>query len=234
MARSAEDCALLLDVIAQTRTVPALAKGVTGLRVGALHAFSAEACASNETVAAMEAALQVFTRLGAIVETARSPTLFDLDACGRVILLAEVFAEHEARLRTEPANYGRIARLRFALGGYLSAADYLHAAKRRLQLTAEMDRLFEVHDLLVTVGEAAGAPRFEQASAFFGFTAVPSLRMPFTLTGSPALSIPCGFDTEGLPLAIQIAAPRGRDDRVLAAAAAFQSETDWHSRRPPI
>ena len=59
------------------------------------------------------------------------------------------------------------------------------------------------------------------------------LTMPFSVSGGPSLSVPCGFTAQGLPIGAQIASRPGRDDIVLGIGAAYQLETDWHRRRPP-
>ena len=60
------------------------------------------------------------------------------------------------------------------------------------------------------------------------------LNRPFNFTGVPALAIPVGFDVEGLPLGIQLVARPWAEQTLLACAAAYQTETDWHRRLPPL
>jgi aspartyl-tRNA(Asn)/glutamyl-tRNA(Gln) amidotransferase subunit A len=55
----------------------------------------------------------------------------------------------------------------------------------------------------------------------------------FDVLGLPAISIPCGFTSDGMPVGLQIAGPRFAESRVLALAHAYQQVTDWHTRRPP-
>jgi aspartyl-tRNA(Asn)/glutamyl-tRNA(Gln) amidotransferase subunit A len=56
----------------------------------------------------------------------------------------------------------------------------------------------------------------------------------FNMTGQPALSIPCGFDSNGVPVGISLIGKRWDEQTVLNAGAAYQSATDWHTRRPPL
>jgi aspartyl-tRNA(Asn)/glutamyl-tRNA(Gln) amidotransferase subunit A len=234
MAWTAEDCALILDAIAGTTTAAGLARGVAGLRIGVLrHFFDGEVDAAPAVKAAVDAACAVLRDLGAVVGEARLPPLGDLDACGRVILLAEAYAQHEAQLKRDPSVYGRIGRHRFALGAYLSAADYALALRQRLRLTAEADRVFADWDLLLTANEVSPAPRFEDAAASFPFVQSPSLRIPFNVTGYPALGLCCDF-ADGMPLGLQIVGPRGGDALVLAAGVAYERATPWRERRPDI
>ena len=237
MARSVEDCALLLDAIAGTRTADALGQGLAGARIGVLRSFfdGPVARATDEAIAMVERGLSLLSGLGAHLAEAVPPAPHDLDACGRVILLAEAFANHEAQLRTDPGVYGRLARHRFALGAFLSAADLLQAQRRRMTLAAEMEALFDEHDLLVCAAEVSGAPRFDDAVSgeSFPFVSQPSLRIPFNLIGHPALALPAGFDAAGMPLALQIVAPRGGEARLFAAAGALEARFGLRNARPP-
>jgi aspartyl-tRNA(Asn)/glutamyl-tRNA(Gln) amidotransferase subunit A len=232
MAWTAEDCAEILDAVAGTTTAARIGRGVAGLRIGVLRDFFDGAMQAAPAVkAALDAACGVLRDLGAVVGTARFPPLADLDACGRVIVLAEGYAVHEAQLKRDPSVYGRFGRHRFALGAYLSAADYAQALRQRTRLTAEADRAFADWDLLLTANEISVAPRFEDAAASFPFVQSPSLRIPFNVTGYPALAVCCGF-ADGLPLGMQIIAPRGRDELALAAGVAYERATPWRVQRP--
>lgn len=222
MARSVEDCALLLDAMAGTRTGATLHDGAAGARIGVLRSFLAGATPAVMT--AIEHCIALLSRMSARIAEPAAPSPHDLDACGRVILLAEAFANHEAQLRADPSIYGCLARHRFALGAFLSAADLMQAQRRRMALAAEMDALFEDHDILLCAAEISGAPRFDDAvsAESFPFVAQPSLRIGFNLTGHPALALPCGFDAEGMPLSAQLVARRGGEARLLAVANALE------------
>jgi aspartyl-tRNA(Asn)/glutamyl-tRNA(Gln) amidotransferase subunit A len=197
------------------------------------HFFDEEVVATAPVRDAVDAAAGVLRGLGAHVGTVRLPPLADLDACGRVILLAESHAQHEAQLRRDPACYGRIGRHRFALGGLLAAADYAQALRQRARLAAAVDQVLARWDLLLTANETGTAPPFADAQASFPFVHTPSLRMPFNVTGHPALAVCCGF-ADGLPLGLQLVAARGRDDLLLAAGAAYERATPWREARPPL
>jgi aspartyl-tRNA(Asn)/glutamyl-tRNA(Gln) amidotransferase subunit A len=234
MAWTAEDCALILDTVAGTTTAASIGRGVAGLRIGVLrHFYDGEVHAAPAVEDAVDAACRVLRDQGAIIGEARLPPLADLDACGRVILLAEGYAQHEAQLKRDPSVYGRIGRHRFALGAYLAAADYAQALRQRMRLTAEADQVFADWDLLLTANETGPAPRFEDASASFPFVQSPSLRIPFNVTGHPALGVCCGF-ADGMPLGLQIVGPRGSDALALAAGVAYERATPWRERRPEI
>ena len=232
MARSAEDCALLLDALSGTRARSATSREVAALRIGVLD-WHTHVPVDPAIPPALDAALQLLAKLGAKVARVNSlPDIFDLDACARVILLAESFAVHEAQLRRDANAYGRIGRHRFAIGACLSAADYIDAMKLRPRLIRGMDALFDEFDVLIAANELSGAPTFDSVQDSFPFTKVPSMRIPFSLTGQPSLAVPCGVDHDVMPIGMQIIAARGRDDLVLALGAAYQRASDWHRAHP--
>jgi aspartyl-tRNA(Asn)/glutamyl-tRNA(Gln) amidotransferase subunit A len=234
VARTVEDASLLLDAMAGTRTARNLSEGCGDAKVGVLRGFFDGAVrAKPEVIAAVERAIAL---LGAPARDLAGPSPHDLDACGRVILLSEAYANHEAQLRADPAIYGKLARHRFALGAFLSAADLMQAQRRRMALAAGMDALFDEHDLLLCAAEVSGAPRFDEAvsAESFPFVAQPSLRIPFNLTGHPALALPCAFDAEGMPLSLQLIARRGEEARLLAAAHALEARLGYRDALPPF
>jgi aspartyl-tRNA(Asn)/glutamyl-tRNA(Gln) amidotransferase subunit A len=235
MARTVEDTALLLDVMAGTATAARIADGVSGLRVGILRSFfDGTVRAADAVVAGVERCLSLLSAFGATLAEAIPPDPHALDAAGRVILLAEAYANHEAQLRADPTIYGQLARHRFALGAFLSAADLLQAQRARMALAARMDALFGDHDLLVCAAEVSGAPRFADTTGeSFPFTRQPSLRIPFNLTGHPALALPMGFDEDGMPISLQIVGPRGGEARALAAARALEARLGVADIKPP-
>lgn len=100
-------------------------------------------------------------------------------------------------------------------------------------------RFMERYDLLLTPQMPSAAWSFEHRPAEFGGRATPTIfdRLPFTfpfnLTGWPAASVPCGFDSEGLPVALQIVTPWHQDTLCRRASAAFEARPPWAAQRPP-
>lgn len=236
LARTVEDAALLFDVLAVTDTVRHLGEGIAGVRIGVLGSWFAgpHVVAAPAVAEAVESALRHAVADGARVATADAPDPRDLDACCHIILLAEAYANHEAQLRADPSVYGRLARHRFALGAFLSAADLLQAMRQRIRLAAAMDALFERFDLLACAAKVSGAPRFDDAvsAESFPFVAEPSLRIQFNLTGHPALALPAGFDGNGMPLSLQLVGRRGAEASLFAAAHALEARLGVRDARP--
>ena len=247
MAWTAEDCAIMLQAMAghdpadpasADRPVPdyraALTGEVKGLRIGLIrHFYETDNPANEATQQGITAAVKVFEDLGCSVRDLRLSPLADWAACGLVIILAEGYAIHEATLRERFVDYGEAFRDRMALATLISGADYVQAVRRRRELAAELARAMADLDLVITAAAPSEAPTFDSVSKFAIFER-PSLTMPFNVTGSPAMSVCCGYTAAGLPLAFQLAGKPFDEGTVLNAAHAYESATSWRSIRPRL
>jgi aspartyl-tRNA(Asn)/glutamyl-tRNA(Gln) amidotransferase subunit A len=150
-----------------------------------------------------------------------------------VILLTEAFAYHERDLRERPQLYGDVLRERFQAGGLITAGEYVQAQRLRSRLRAEMNDTLKTVDVLATPTMLGPATPF--AKAFDPSFGVPKSNTgPFNVTGLPALALPCGFASSGLPLSLQIAGRAFEEATVLRVGHAYEQATDWHTRRPPV
>jgi aspartyl-tRNA(Asn)/glutamyl-tRNA(Gln) amidotransferase subunit A len=112
--------------------------------------------------------------------------------------------------------------------------DAAQARVERLALAATMGRFFQQYDLLVTPTMADTAFTLDRSEPQYGPTLAWSpFTYPFNLTGEPAITVPCGLSSAGLPVGLQIVGPRFAEGRVLRAGAAFESAQPWSDRRPP-
>jgi aspartyl-tRNA(Asn)/glutamyl-tRNA(Gln) amidotransferase subunit A len=247
MAWTAEDCAIMLQAMAgydpadpgsANRPVPdyraALSGDVKGLRVGLIsHFYETDNPANEATRQGIAAAVRVLEDLGCSVRELRLSPLVDWAACGIVIMLAEGYAIHEATLRQRFTDYGEAFRDRMALAALISGADYVQATRLRRELVAEYAAAMTNLDLVMTAAAPSEAPTFETVSKFALFER-PSLTMPFNVTGSPAMSVCCGYTEAGLPLAFQLAGKPFDEATVLKVAHAYERATSWRSVRPRL
>jgi aspartyl-tRNA(Asn)/glutamyl-tRNA(Gln) amidotransferase subunit A len=247
MARTSEDCALLLqpllghdpeDPSSLDRAVPdvlsGLGDGVAGLRVGVIrHFHERDVRASDAVAAGVEHVAAVFASLGATVRGAVLPPLYDFNAAGWLVMAGESTAVHEAWLRTRFRDYGEILRERMVLCSLVSAADYLAAQRRRRDLAAAIADAMREHDLLICATAPAEAPPIEAVPKFAGIETL-NLTYPFNLSGQPAMTVCAGFGAGDLPVGVQIAGRPFEDALVLRAGHAFEQATGWHRRRPPV
>lgn len=234
IARSAEDCALLLDAIAGTRT--SLPGTVTGLRIGVVDALLSQA--EPAVAAAVEAALAELAGLGAHIERAEVPHLDDAGTIQQLAMLPEAASVHLPWLRTRLGDYGPDVRVRLLAGLLLPAPAPVTGLRLRRRYIEELDGLFRRFDLLAAPTMPITAPRFGEETVTIGGEEIPyrvaliPFNSPWSLAGLPAASVPCGF-VDGLPAGLALVGPRGADETVLAASHAYQQVTGWHERRPP-
>ena len=239
MATTARDCALLLDALAVDTTSPTrfssqLGGSATGLHVGLERRHYREASGVDEVaVAAFESALAALEQAGATVSEVTIPDFDLLAAATSIVLLCEALEVHTANLRARWHDYGRTTRLRLAMGAFYSGADYVRAVRclrdRREQVAAAIASF----DVVATLTTGAGAWPIEGM-----VLNAPSLAPFFTRVwsglGFPAISVPIGFDDDGLPLGMQLVGPPAGDAAVLRAADAYQAISDWHLKRPAL
>jgi aspartyl-tRNA(Asn)/glutamyl-tRNA(Gln) amidotransferase subunit A len=244
MARTVEDCALLMQPLAghdpldpASSLAPVddytadLGRGVRGLRIGVVRNYFFEGI-DPEVERAFEESVATLRRLGAEVRDVQIPTLKATHSF-LLILLAEAYAYHERDLREHPELYGDVLRERFLAGGLVTAAEYVQAQRIRSEICRETAAVLQEVDVLATPTSPKPATPFAQAyDPEFGF---PRSNMPpFNITGSPTLAVPCGFSTSGLPLSLQLAGRPFDEALVLRVGHAYEQATSWHTRRPPV
>jgi aspartyl-tRNA(Asn)/glutamyl-tRNA(Gln) amidotransferase subunit A len=244
MARTVEDCALMLQVLAghdpadpvssQTPVddyVSGLRRDIRGLRVGIPRAYFFDDI-EPEVGAAFETSMRTLERLGATVSEVVIPNIHTAWAF-MAIVLAEAFAYHERDLRERPQLYGEVLRERFQAGGLITAGEYVQAQRLRSRLCAEMNEVLKTVDVLATPTMTGPATPFAKVfDPNFGF---PKSNMaPFNFTGLPALALPCGVSSSGLPLSLQLAGRAFEEATVLRVGHAYEQATEWHTRRPPV
>ena len=119
-------------------------------------------------------------------------------------------------------------------GALIRAEDYLEALRWRTALMHEQARALRKVDAFITAGALTVADR-AAPNLPDRLVSAPSITMPFSVGGLPALAIPCGFSrAEGLPLSLQIAAGPFAEGLVLRIAHAYQQATDWHRQHPNL
>jgi aspartyl-tRNA(Asn)/glutamyl-tRNA(Gln) amidotransferase subunit A len=244
-----EDAALVMGVIAGhdpldpgSADVPVpdvmadLGRDLGGLRIGyPRHFFAGAEDVSPEVVAALDGAAQEMATLGADVEEVTLPEFALFNACGRVIMAAEAYAIHEEDLKTRGLEYGRYTYQRMVPGAGLSAADLVQAYRLRRELATEVNvRILARHDALLCATGLAPAPRFADFPVDWpppgAATAMQTI--PWNVTGNPALAVPIGFSSSGLPLGMQIVGRAFDEPTVLRIGAAYGAATGLAERRP--
>jgi aspartyl-tRNA(Asn)/glutamyl-tRNA(Gln) amidotransferase subunit A len=242
LARSVEDAAITLQVLAghdpqdpASADVPVpdyradLEKGVAGLRIGIPRAFFATASATTaEAVAGLDRIAAQLRAAGAMVEDIELPDYALFAAAGRVIMMAEAFAIHEADMQTRLLDYGEITANRFILGAAITAADFVHALRARRELTDAVNAALSRYDALLTLSALSTAPRFDQPTDSLS-SASPIQTIPFNVTGHPAMSVPTGLGASGLPIGVQIVGRAFDEPMVFRIGRAVEKLSGWES-----
>jgi len=252
MTRTAADSALLLRVMAgydpadaSTSVLPvpdylgALSGDVKGLRVGLLRRFFLES-ATPEVRAAVETAARALEKAGAIVDEVALPAVAHVGAASYAVVASEALAYHTGWLKSRPGDYDPEVRTRLQLGAFVTGAHYVRGQQVRALVRGEVDAALARRDVLLAPATPLTAPRLDERQTTLGDGpsdvrgALIRLTRPFNFSGHPACAVPCGFDTGGLPIGMQIVGRPFDEATVLRAADAYQRLTDWHTRRPVL
>jgi aspartyl-tRNA(Asn)/glutamyl-tRNA(Gln) amidotransferase subunit A len=244
MARTVEDAFEFFLAMLSPRSAADLRERVqrtpvSGLRLGI--PASVRKRVHPEVRQAFEASIESLSALGLRPVEFDLPELDESLDASAVIVAAESLELHEGRMEASPERFDPVVLDRLERGRPFTAVDLSRALSMRDRLMDAVRRAARTVDLMVGptlpgLPPQVGAPTVNVGGgeeeivvrAFCRFMA------PQNMIGAPALSIPCGFSSTGLPMGLHLWAPPGQDARVLAAGLAFQAGTDFHRRVPPI
>jgi aspartyl-tRNA(Asn)/glutamyl-tRNA(Gln) amidotransferase subunit A len=244
LARRADDCAMILAAIAghdpldrsslppQEAAFSYPVSSKANLRIGWLT--NAWEKPDPEIHAAALSAIEVLERQGATVSDAKLPEGPYEAAAGTIVSVEGAAAFHSL------LESGKVAGLADPLGqinGYVSqqilASDYMRALQIRGVFQAKVDPLFDEFDVLAAPSLPVAATTLD-TNLETGLSFADPVGGLGNLCGLPAISVPCGFTSNKLPIGIQFLARVRNDALVVAAATLLQQHTNWHTQRPPI
>jgi len=249
LARSVTDAALMLQGCAgydpldpASAKVPVpdftakLGQDVTGLRIGLLRSLYEDSC-DPKLLGPYNAAVQKFADLGAQLVDLPSISLTQMQAIEWPGLFADCATIHVNNVRHAGDKYNPHAKLYVAYGLLVSGAQYLMGAQARAQVRDDLINALETEvDVLMlptsgfqvnTIQDSSPGPSIVSRS-FSVYTPI------FNFTGLPALQVPCGFDTDGLPVGFQIAGLPFDEATICQVGHAYEQATDWHTRHPEL
>ncbi len=243
LARTAEDAALVLQVISQTNFMEQLARPITGLRIGRPRQVFYEGC-DPEIAAAMQASLEVFRKLGATVVDIDLPDFAQLSALAALLHAAEANPFHDEWFRTRPQDYSPQVRERIERGRPTLAGDYLKAMQARgPAIAAFCEAVFSKVDLVHGPVVSFQTPSIEETDIATGDAAAQMLgrfvrlTRPISYLGLPVACANAGFTRAGMPIGMQLIGAPYADATALRAAHAFQldeSSQDATHRDPGL
>ncbi len=210
-----------------------LGEGVRGWRVG-LGSGEYVNGAEPEIAEAVRRAAKRLEGEGATVEEVDVSFLREAALANGTMTQADGATFHRERLSDHPDWFGEDVRMRLEAGRNTTSTDYSLARCTQAEMKRRLERLFETYDVLllpttpITAPPIDGGPAVAEARRLTRFTA------PFNLTGVPAISMPCGFSQQGLPIGLQMVGPHWEEARLLRAAYTYEKISDTAGLRPPI
>lgn len=248
ICRSAADCGAMLGLIAgaDPRDPGSLSAPVPDYLAGDVHALGDLRIGIDEKYntrgvdapmrATTEGAADVLRRLGAELRRVDFPDPADVIRDWPAACSVETAVAHEATFPSRRAAYGP------GLAGFIDAGLAVSALElhrvwlRRRAFAGRLAALFETIDLLLIPAQPMAAPTNAQMATLGtdpeGFARLVTFSAPFNMSGSPTITLPAGFTTEGLPVAVQLVARHLGEGTLVRAGRAFQRVTEWHRRHP--
>lgn len=253
MCRTVEDCALMLAAIAgydvndrQTASVPVpdyaadLERGLDGVRIAVLEDFTLTGLQAG-VASAVEAAITELENAGAQVRELPMANLEPSISALLTVDIAEPAAYHGAWLRERPQDYGDDVRALLEVGELYLATHYIQAQRYRTVLRDQFDEVLRDVDAILTPTVPFTAPpvgatevTLESGEVLDIISAVMRYNALPPLTGMPALSVPCGFADDGLPVGMQLIGRAFDEGTLFRIGHGYQRTTDWHRRAPSL
>ncbi len=250
ISRTVEDAAITLGAIAghdprdpYTSDTPvpdyraALDGDVRGMNVGVISEIMHSDLVESEVREVVSQATTVLRGLGATVEEVSIPLSTAASAVSGTLLGVEPAATHRKWVRERLQDYGHDNRIGLVVGSIMPAQAYYKAQKLRSMIKDQVHAALDAYDVLVLPTSGRPAPEVEDDPVITSKETSSRLAFLFTrifnLASAPALSVPCGLTSGGLPIGMQIGGRPFGDDVVLKVAHAYEQATPWHTRRPP-
>jgi aspartyl-tRNA(Asn)/glutamyl-tRNA(Gln) amidotransferase subunit A len=240
------DAAVMLQVISIYDSVdPSSIKMITGDYLGhlvddiegrkiALGVGEYIEAADTEILRAVRQTAKVFEALGCKVQEVNMDWMREAALANKTMTQSDGAAFHRDRLQEHPEMFGEDILRRLMDGVKTTSTEYALARRTQTEVKKRCDTFFESYDFLIIPSTPIAAPTIagndavEQAARLTRFTA------PFNLAGLPAISVPCGFTKDGLPIGLQIVSRPWADAKVLNAAYAYEQAAEWHMKRPQM
>ena len=250
ISRTVEDAAITLGAIAgydpkdqYTSEVPvpdyrdALGGDLSGVRVGAIRELIESDIVDLEVRNGIRAAGAVFEEMGATVEDVSLPLTVHGGTLAAALINTEASVTYRDWIRERLQEFGHSNRVGLLTGSIMPAQAYYKVQKLREMVRREVLGALEAYDVLILPTSKSCAPLVGQdpmiTSKEMALDLPPVMTRPFNLAGAPAISINCGFNSEGLPIGLQIGGRPFDESTVLKVAHAYEQHTPWHTMRPP-
>ena len=244
IGRCVEDVGMLLNILADGPPAKGpihylrnLRDRISGLRIG----FSKPGLFGRTQKDVREKnlqALKVFEQLGAEIQEVDLKGVRDAGQVFAAIVVAEALAFHWDWLSKRPQDYGSDLRERMQQSMNQATVVYLQAQEKRRKITRVFEEVLRKVDVVAIPTLPVVAPGLEEKEIKFGRfkevvrTVLLRFTPPGNLTGLPAISVPCGFSREKLPIGMQLLGRRFDEGTLLRVAYAYEQATPWHTLFP--
>jgi aspartyl-tRNA(Asn)/glutamyl-tRNA(Gln) amidotransferase subunit A len=249
LARSARDCGAMLaafsgddprDPYTVEQAAPAFLDGLdgslAGLRIGVDRTNTLGGEHDDPATAdVFEAAVAELGALGATVVDVTIPHYAETVGAQLITMVSEAFAYHREDMRARWSDYFAATRTFVGAGALFSGADYVQAQRVRRVAQRSLAGMFADLDLIVTPTAAQVSPSYDGLHDRGSRGVLQSIHTPYwDAVGNPVLVVPMGFNGDGMPLSLQLAAAPFAEALLVRAGDAYQQATDWHVRVPPM
>jgi aspartyl-tRNA(Asn)/glutamyl-tRNA(Gln) amidotransferase subunit A len=238
LTRCAADTALLFNTLASNVQTPAAAKLET-LRIGIPEGFFFER-ADTEILDSIDDLIGFLRKGGAKLIPVTMPSMEHSRTVSLTVQMPEALSYHNRYLEQRGDLYSQDFRAGLALGQFLLAEQYIRAKRFIESYRRDMDRAFDGVDLLLTPATPAIAPKTGTVEVTIDGQAEPAgnaitrYTSFFNMTGHPAITLPCGMHSEGLPIAAQLVGKHYGDEQLISAATLIESSYDFKLPLPDI
>jgi aspartyl-tRNA(Asn)/glutamyl-tRNA(Gln) amidotransferase subunit A len=247
MALNVADCAILLDAITgydseDPESVRRPAAGnyqdsihnpIDGLRIAVPKDYFFESI-PEEISRAVHDAIKVLKKSGARVSEVSYPDVDEDTEAGLLIRLAEGATVHYHDLVERKVEIGSDVVERLEKGLRVSVTEYVLARRTQARKIRLRARFFEEFDLLVTPTLPIEPPAILGTDSVQAAGELTKFTSPFNLAGLPAISVPCGFSRNGLPIGLQLVAGHWKESNLFSAAQFYEEATDWRNKKPDL
>jgi aspartyl-tRNA(Asn)/glutamyl-tRNA(Gln) amidotransferase subunit A len=247
ITKRVEDAALMLQVMggydsedpASVKTLPGdfsshMRDTIRDRKVAFAVGQYIEEVTHPEVLAAVRKAADILSQHGAIIEELNMDFLREAAFANAVMTQADGAAFHRERFKEHPDWFGEDVRQRLETGAGFTSSEYALARRTQAEVRRRCDLLLESYDVFVLPTTPIPAPVLEGENAVERARLLTRFTAPFNLTHLPALSVPCGFTNDGLPIGLQVISRAWNESGVLRIGYTYQQATDWHTKKPRV
>ncbi|MBL8049885.1 MAG: Asp-tRNA(Asn)/Glu-tRNA(Gln) amidotransferase subunit GatA [Anaerolineales bacterium] len=247
ITRKVEDAALMLQVMGgydeqdptSVKTLPGdysshLRDSMKERKVALAVGNFIEEKTDPEVLDAVHKAAKILEKQGAMITEINVDFLYEAAIANSLMTTADAATFHQERMKEHLDWFGDDVRLRLETGAKYTSSEYALARHTQVEVKRRCELLFDEYDVLLLPTTPITAPVLEGEDALERARMLTRFTAPFNLTGLPALSIPCGFSKEKLPIGLQIVSRAWNESGVLRAGFNYQQATEWHTMKPKI